>query len=118
MKLLTSAALVLLPALAASWPVQADIYTCRTPSGETTVSDTLCERGTRLEQISPAESVSSPEKARADLERQKAWANQRSAERSSGGDGPHGSVIPYQPTQLSPYTPPRQAPVVTPVVTP
>lgn len=58
----------------------ADVFTCQTPSGQTVYSDIPCNRGERIERISPSESVSDPVAAEQELARQKAYTAVQAAE--------------------------------------
>lgn len=58
----------------------ADVFTCQTPSGQTVYSDIPCNKGERIERISPSESVSDPVAAQQELARQKAYTEAQAAE--------------------------------------
>jgi len=58
----------------------ADVYKCLTPSGEAFFSDSPCEKGKTIEQTRPSESVSDPDAARQEVERQRAYVERQAAE--------------------------------------
>jgi hypothetical protein len=58
----------------------ADVFTCRTPSGQIVYSDLPCLKGEVIDKISPSESVADPVAAQRELERQKAYTEKQAAE--------------------------------------
>ncbi|NTV70832.1 MAG: DUF4124 domain-containing protein [Azonexaceae bacterium] len=114
---------ILVVLLLASSASQADVFTCHTRSGDVVYSDVPCEKGSVIEKISPSESVSDPEAARKELERQKAYTERQAAENARArAAAPMPAILPdysspppspSPPTPLSPSstgessTPPR-----------
>nr|WP_265945703.1 DUF4124 domain-containing protein [Dechloromonas sp. A34] len=66
--------------LACSMTSQAEVFKCRSPSGETVFSDVPCDEGEKFEKVRPSESVSDPVAAKRELERQRAYAERVAAE--------------------------------------
>lgn len=48
-------------AVAVAVPVQAQVFKCKTPKGETVFSDTACDKGATFEKVRPSEHVSKEE---------------------------------------------------------
>lgn len=71
----------------------ADVFTCLAPTGETIYSDSACAKGAKIEKVSPSESGSDPVAAQMELERQKAYLNQRAAENARANPGGRGVAI-------------------------
>lgn len=70
----------------------ADVFKCVTPAGETVFADTACDNGEQFEKVRPSESVSDPELARRELERQRAFAAKIAAENEAARKSTSGAA--------------------------
>jgi hypothetical protein len=69
--------------LAWSATVHADVFKCQTPAGDAVFSDTPCDQGEMFKKVRPSESVSDPNAARLELERQRAYTDKVTAENAA-----------------------------------
>ncbi|WP_162888664.1 DUF4124 domain-containing protein [Dechloromonas sp. HYN0024] len=74
-------------------PSHAAVFTCHTRSGEIVYSDIPCDKGATIEKVSPSESISDPDAARRELERQKAYAATQAAENARARAAAPGPAI-------------------------
>ena len=96
--------LVLVPMFCVS-VAHADVFKCVTQAGETVFADTPCDNGEQFDKVRPSESVSDPELARRELERQRAVAAKMAAENEAARKSTAGAAaLPEPPTSpmLSP----------------
>lgn len=101
---------ILLALLLASTATQADVFTCHTRSGDVVYSDVPCDKGSRIEKISPSESVSDPVAAQKELERQKAYTERQAAENARArAAAPMPAILPDY------SSPPPSSPPPTPL---
>jgi hypothetical protein len=78
---------------------QAEVFKCVTPAGDAVFADTACDNGEQFEKVRPSESVSDPELARRELERQRAYAAKIAAENEAARKNTSGAAaLPELPT--------------------
>lgn len=83
--------LVLVPMFCFSL-AQAEAFKCVTAAGEVVFADTACDNGEQFEKVRPSESVSDPELARRELERQRAYAAKIAAENDAARKNTSGAA--------------------------
>ena len=83
----------------------ADAFKCLTPAGEVVIADTACDNGEQFEKVRPSESVSDPELARRELERQRAYAAKIAAENEAARKSTAGAASLPEPPASPPSSP-------------
>lgn len=102
--------------LAVAVPVQAQVFKCKTPKGETVFSDTACDKGATFEKARPSEYVSGDEYNQARSVHSRNMSQLRQIEASNGAYNrsvtrqQNIAAMEVEPVALEPQAPPNKRP--------